>query len=220
MAYTTIDDPSAFFQTTLYSGTGNTQSITNTGNSDLQPDWVWLKVRSNGTYGHALFDSVRGVNKKLSSNATSAEEDQSSDVSLSAFNSDGFTLGGYFNNVNQSGQTFVSWQWKKTADAGFDIVSYSGNNSTNRQISHSLSAKPDMMLVKCRQAGLWKIYHSSLGATKYLVLSDTAGVVDNNSTWNDTEPTSSDFTLGDDGNVNETGETYINYLFAEKKGYI
>ena len=63
--YTAIDDPSAYFQTTLYSGTGSEQSITNTGNSDLQPDWVWLKVRSNGTYGHALFDSVRGVNKVI-----------------------------------------------------------------------------------------------------------------------------------------------------------
>ena len=214
MAYTEIDDSSAYFQTTLYSGTGSSQSITNTGNSDLQPDFVWIKARSDAG-GHALYDSVRGTTKRLASHNNAAEGTVSGGVT--AFGADGFTVGND-GDVN-SASSIVSWNWKKTADAGFDIVSYSGNNSTNRQISHSLSAKPDMMIVKCRQSGLWKIYHSSLGATKYLVLSDTAAAVDNNSTWNDTEPTSSNFTLGDDGNVNETGETYINYLFAEKKGY-
>jgi len=215
MAYTTIDDPSAYFQTTLYTGNGGTLAVTNGGNSDLQPDWLWLKKR-NASVNHFLFDSVRGASKELNSNNNEAEASPSN--YLSSFNSDGFTIGSD-SDINGSSDTHVAWQWKETADAGFDIVSYSGNNSTNRQISHSLSAKPDMMIVKCRQSGLWKIYHSSLGATKYLVLSDTAAAVDNNSTWNDTEPTSSNFTLGDDGNVNETGETYINYLFAEKKGY-
>ena len=215
MAYTTIDDPSAYFQTTLYTGNGGTLAVTNGGNSDLQPDWLWLKKR-NASVNHFLFDSVRGASKELNSNNTEAEASPSN--YLSSFNSDGFTIGSD-SDINGSSDTHVAWQWKETADAGFDIVSYSGNNSTNRQISHSLSAKPDMMIVKCRQSGLWKIYHSSLGATKYLVLSDTAAAVDNNSTWNDTEPTSSNFTLGDDGNVNETGETYINYLFAEKKGF-
>ena len=212
MAYTTIDKPSDYFETKLYTGTGSEQSITGL---DFAPNWVWVKCRSDAE-NHVLHDTVRGATKVLHSDTTDGEYTVAQ--GLKSFNSDGFTLG-TSNFMNQSSRTFASWNWKKTADAGFDIVSYSGNNSTNRQISHSLSAKPDMMLVKCRQAGLWKIYHSSLGATKYLVLSDTAGVVDNNSTWNDTEPTSSNFTLGDDGNVNETGETYINYLFAEKKGY-
>ena len=214
MAYTTIDDPSDYFNTKLYTGNGaSSHAITGVG---FQPDWTWNKNRSSAT-NHALTDSVRGTPLRLMSNNNEAEINQT--TGLLSFDTDGFTVGadsGY----NGNGNSIVSWNWKETATAGFDIVSYSGNNSTNRQISHSLSAKPDMMLVKCRQAGLWKIYHSSLGATKYLVLSDTAGVVDNNSTWNDTEPTSSNFTLGDDGNVNETGETYINYLFAEKKGYI
>ena len=64
MAYTTIDDPSAHFQTTLYSGTGSTASVTNGGNSDLQPDWVWIKAR-NATRDHRLLDSTRGVQKNL-----------------------------------------------------------------------------------------------------------------------------------------------------------
>ena len=71
-AYTTIDDPSAHFQTALYTGTGSTQSITNDGNSDLQPDWVWVKKR-NATESHALADSTRGTSATLFSNAESAE---------------------------------------------------------------------------------------------------------------------------------------------------
>ena len=64
MAYTTIDDPSAHFQAVLYTGTGSTQSITNDGNSDLKPDWVWVKKR-DGTESHALSDSTRGTSATL-----------------------------------------------------------------------------------------------------------------------------------------------------------
>ena len=215
MSYTNgLDKPSDYFEAFAYTGDGNTKV---NFASDFTPDMTWFKVRNN-TYDHQIHDSVRGVSVGYLDSATNVAEQSS--YPIASFDSDGVTtVSGNITGVNKTSDLMVSWNWKKTADAGFDIVSYSGNNSTNRQISHSLSAKPDMMLVKCRQAGLWKIYHSSLGATKYLVLSDTAGVVDNNSTWNDTEPTSSNFTLGDDGNVNETGETYINYLFAEKKSF-
>jgi len=223
MAYTTIDDPSAYFQTTLYSGTGSSQAVTNTGNSDLQPDWVWLKVRSNGTYGHVVFDSVRGVNKALFPNANNVEEDQSSDVSLSSFNSDGFTVGGYFNNVNQSGQTFVSWQWKKTADAGFDIVTATGN-ATAKTISHSLSAIPHVMIAKEKSGSVndWTIYHHKNTAapeTDSLILNETNATADQNTHWNDTAPTSSVFTVGTGSVVNRNSSTYVYYLFSEKQGY-
>jgi hypothetical protein len=46
MAYTNIDDPSAYFQTAIYTGTGAAQSVTNDGNSDLKPDFLWIKKRS------------------------------------------------------------------------------------------------------------------------------------------------------------------------------
>ena len=107
MAYTTIDDPSAHFQTVLYSGNGSTQSITNGGNSDLQPDWVWIKERS-ASDNHKSYDSSRGTTKKISQNDTSTEENQEG---LTAFNSDGFSLGSHAGS-NQSGQTYVAWQWK------------------------------------------------------------------------------------------------------------
>ena len=72
MAYTNIDDPSAYFQTALYTGNGSSQSITNDGNSDMQPDWVWVKSRSIA-YHNVVFDSSRGVNNRLSTNLTAAE---------------------------------------------------------------------------------------------------------------------------------------------------
>jgi len=117
MAYTTIDDPSAYFQTTLYTGNGGTQSITNTGNSDLQPDWIWIKER-NGTSDSAITDSVRGNTKIFTSNDKAAEG-TSSDY-ITAFNSDGFSTG-QNNQINESNKTHAAWQWKETADAGFSI---------------------------------------------------------------------------------------------------
>jgi len=241
MAYTTIDDPSAYFQTTLYSGTGSSQAVTNTGNSDLQPDWVWLKVRSNGTYGHAIFDSVRGVNKVIGSNTTNAEEDQSSDVSLSSFNSDGFTVGGYFNNVNQSGQTFVSWQWKAgtgftndasgtsigsidsagsvNTDAGFSIIKWTGNDA-NATVAHGLGAVPGMFIVKNLSNATtgWYVYHQSLGNTNHILLDTAAALVDDIN-WNDTSPTSTVINLGGQTGSNGPSNSMLVYCFAEKKGY-
>ena len=106
-----IDDPSAFYQAALYTGNDGTQAIVNDGNSDLQPDWVWIKCRS-GTYGteeHNLFDSVRGTTKFLRSSGTTAELTDTN--SLSAFNSDGFTVVSR-DSVNGSSSEYAAWQWK------------------------------------------------------------------------------------------------------------
>ena len=68
-AYTTIDNPELYFQTKLYTGTGSSLAITLDGDEDMSPNLVWIKVRSNGTYGHTVYDSVRGVNKAISSSS-------------------------------------------------------------------------------------------------------------------------------------------------------
>ena len=130
MAYTNIDDPSAYFQTALYSGTGSTQSITNDGNSDLQPDWVWVKSRSNGGTHNVVFDSSRGVNNRLSTNLTIAEDTGGGYGVVSAFNTDGFTVNPQtgLTNVGGNGYTYVGWQWK--ANGGTTTsVSASGTGS-------------------------------------------------------------------------------------------
>ena len=218
MAYTTIDDPSAYFQTKLYTGTGSSLALTNDGNSDLQPDWVWIKER-NGATNQMLTDSVRGATKTLHSQNTDTESTDAQ--ALKSFNSDGFTVG-TDGDVNTSSDTYVAWNWKKTADAGFDIVSYTGNGSA-RTISHSLSAVPDMMIVKNRdEAEEWTVYHAgntSAPATDYLALNTNGATTDSNTRWNDTAPTSSVFTVGTSDVVNKNTIKYIAYLFAEKKGY-
>ena len=218
MAYTTIDDPSAYFQTKLYTGTGSSLALTNDGNSDLQPDWVWIKER-NGATNQMLTDSVRGATKTLHSQNTDTESTDAQ--ALKSFNSDGFTVG-TDGDVNTSSDTYVAWNWKKTADAGFDIVSYTGNGSA-RTISHSLSAVPGWIIVKNRDEGeSWPIYHhknTSAPATDYLALNDTHATTDSNTRWNDTAPTSSVFTVGTSDVVNKNTVKYIAYLFAEKQGY-
>ncbi len=108
MAYTTIDDPSVYFQTTIYTGTGSEQAITHGGNPDLQADWVWIK-RRDAANNHRLTDVVRGATKEIYSDLADAEDTQAQ--GLKSFASDGFTLGtnaGY----NADGGTYVAWNWK------------------------------------------------------------------------------------------------------------
>ena len=219
MAYTTIDDPSAFFQTTLYTGDGGgTRAVTHGGNSDLNADWVWIKDRGT-TSTHYIFDSVRGVQKHLSSASTSQELSDAN--SLKAFNSDSFTLG-TSGNVNGNTRTFVSWNWKESVTAGFDILTYEGTDSA-RTVAHNLGVKPDWIIVKNIDSSdppfNWRSYHSALGAGIAMKPNGTDAVSTAADYWNDTEPTSSVFSVKDSGETNNSSQTYIAYLFAEKQGY-
>ena len=139
MPYTTIDDPSAHFQTATYTGTGSSNTITNDGNSNLQPDWLWIKKRAGGSdRAHQLYDSNRGATKLIHSNTDGAESTTS--TGLSTFNTDGFTVVSD-DGANGNGNTYVGWQWKAggttpTKTYRVVVVSDSGNkyrfrNSTN-----------------------------------------------------------------------------------------
>ena len=88
-------------------------------------------------------------------------------------------------------------------------------------IPHHLGAVPKMIIVKRLDAGSWnwQVYHTSLGATKYIGLNDTTGAGTSSSRWYDVEPTSSVFTLGNDSDVNVNDATFVAYVFAEKQGY-
>ena len=223
MAYTTIDDPSAYFQTKIYAGTdASPQAFTLDGNSDLQPDWVWIKNRGYANK-HVVFDSVRGVEKSLTTNSTAAEVNQNADGGyLSAFNSDGFTLtegSSSDNDTNDNRYTYVAWNWKETADAGFDIVSYTGSGSA-KTVAHNLGVKPDVIICKSR-SGVeeWRPYFSALGATYGMRLNGTNAKDDDAGYWNDVEPTSSVFTVGTNAGTNGDGVTFIAYCFSAKQGY-
>jgi hypothetical protein len=215
MAYTTIDNPELYFQVKIYTGDASTQAVTLDGDEDMQPNFVWIKNRATTGY-NTLFDSVRGVEKPLWSNATSSEGSDSN--TLTAFGSDGFTVGSDAA-VNGSGNSLVAYCWKESADAGFDIVTYTGNE-TARTISHSLSAKPRVIICKGRSvASNWTTQHGSYGAEKQFQLQETDAVADHATTWNDTEPTTSVFSVGTGTACNDNGETFVAYLFAEKQGF-
>jgi hypothetical protein len=212
-----VEDSSSAFQTTLYTGNGSTQSITNGGNSDLQPDLIWIKNR-DASDSSVITDAVRGVTKILASDANTAEATDADTVT--AFASDGFALGAD-DKVNTNTEKYVSWNWKESATNGFDIVSYTGN-ATARTISHSLGVAPRLMMVKnLADSDNWCVYHASMAAdpqTDYLSLNTNSNITDDSTVWNDTAPTSSVFSVGTSSLTNGNTEAMIAYLFAEVDG--
>ena len=214
LADPTIDDPSAYFQTTLYAGNGSTQSITNGGNSNLQPDLIWIKNRS-ATDNHVLTDAVRGATKIISSDSRDAETTDADTVT--AFASDGFALGAD-DKVNTSSENYVAWQWKEGSTPGFDIVTYTGTGS-GANISHSLGVKPSVVIVKCRSDSSthWIVNDWSGDYANKLKLNETEAA--SGSSGFVTAATSSTFTLGTDTDVNGSSRTYVAYCFAEVESF-
>jgi len=228
-----INKPDTYFNTVLWTGDGTTKNITGVG---FQPDLVWAKKRS-ATGFHAWCDSVRGGTKNIFSNSSGAEETSATDWILS-FASDGFGVNSA-GNLNQSAATYVGWNWlasnttasntdgsitstvSANTTSGFSIVSYTGTGVGNSAtIGHSLGVAPSMIIVKSRDSTGrgWIVYHKSLGATKKLDLNDTTAATTSSGNWNDTEPTSTVFSVGTGGDTNTT-DNFIAYCFAEKKGF-
>jgi len=238
MAYTNIDDPSAYFHTQLYTGAGSELVITNDGNSDLQPDFIWIKQRNTGQ-NHNIYDSNRGATTMLYPDLTNAE--YSAGESLKSFNTDGFTVGNY-GTVGTSGGTYVAWQWKANGgttasntdgnitstvqvnqDAGFSIVTYTGNGSNNQTIGHGLGVQPSWWVVKNRSGGStnWLFGASSIlgGTSNYLKLNDTSANTEYNNIWGDSPTSSTLFRVSNLSHLNTNGSNYVAYLFANKQGY-
>jgi len=216
MAYTTIDDPTLYFSSTIWTGNGSDDRNIVIDGTGMQPDFLWIKSR-NDTDNHRLVDSVRGATKHLESDGNGAEQTSSN---VKAFTSTGVTLSNN-GSVNANSELYVGWSWKESATAGFDIVTYTGNQ-TARTISHNLGAVPKMMIVKTRSTtGNWGVYHVGLGtANKRLELDGNAAEDTGTSVWNDTDPTSSVFSVGNNDRItNGNGMTYVAYLFADVKGY-
>jgi len=204
------------FSTYLYTGTGATQTITNGINESGNGALTWIKSRTSAQ-SHILNDTVRGAGNNLLSDSTSAS--LIINDTLTAFGSTGFTLGVDSNGVvNASGQNFVSWTFREQPKF-FDIVTWTGNGVAGRQITHNLGSAPGCILVKSTSGNIaWQVYHRSIGATDFLVLNTTAAKQPSISPWNNTEPTSSVFTVGDGGGVNLNGAEYVAYLFAHNAG--
>jgi hypothetical protein len=225
-----------YFNVALYTGDGaNPRTVSGVG---FQPDFVWFKSRSVGYY-HQLFDAVRGTTKVLYSNASDAEVTNNSNGTLTAFNSDGFTLGGTSStsDVNGSGITFVSWNWnaggstvtntsgtisaqvRANTTSGFSVVTYTAPSSGAFTVGHGLGVAPAFIITKSRSnAYSWGTYHQSIGNTGRVDLNSTSGTTTTqNSAWNNTSPTSTVFSMGSDWAG--SGITYVAYCFAPVAGY-
>jgi len=224
----TIEDGSTAMDVALYTGNGSTQSITSL---NMSPDFVWIKDRSL-TAGHALFDSVRGVQKRLRSDTTSVELTDTG--YLTSFDSNGFSIGSHAA-VNYNTSAYVGWAWdggtttatndngsiqstvRANPSAGFSIVKYTGTGSAV-SVGHGLNSAPQFVIVKGTDfADHWHVYHSDV-YPKYLRLSTTDGEITNTNVF-PSAPSNTVLNIGTDAGVNTNTKNFIAYCFAPVAGY-
>jgi len=227
MAYTNIKKSSDYFNTKLYTGTGATQSIT----TEFQPDFTWIKTRSN-IEGHELYDAVRGATKMISSNSSNAETTKS--TALTSFNSDGFTLGNNFE-VNASGRTFASWNWKANGTgvantdgtitstvsanttAGFSIATWSGTGS-NGSIGHGLGGVDCMIIKNTNSVRDFYFWQKTMAYNTRLEMNNTETFT--TGTDNMTAlPDATKINMATSTQNNGSSQNYVGYFFQEKQGF-
>lgn len=242
-----ISNGAQYMAATLYTGTGSNITIANSqsngGNNPLgktfYPDFVWTKGRSAAT-NNIQIDSVRGGANYLISDSTSAEVNNAA-AAIQSFSSTGYVMG-TGGAVNTNGATYVAWQWlagagssssntngsitstvSVNASSGFSIATYTGTDAAGT-IGHGLGVAPSMIITKNKSwsAGTnWGVYHTSVGATKFLQLNTTSASI-TGTAWNNTAPTSSVFSVGG-GSYGESnyrsGDTFVAYCFAAVRGY-
>lgn len=226
-----------FMAATTYTGNAAVRSLSNAVNNvSFQPDLVWIKSRTPGATNHALFDSSRGATKYLSSNTTTAETTLAQ--SLTALNADGFSLGTDTTLVNASANSYVAWQWKAggaavsntqgtitsqvsaNTTAGFSVVTWVGNLTSGATVGHSLGVAPKLIIFFNRSiVGERPVYSSVIGAANYLYINATNASAAFTGFFNNTAPTASVFSLGNDARTNGSGNNLVAYCFAEIAGF-
>ncbi len=226
-------NPRDYFDTKLYTGNGSTQSITGLG---FSPDLLWIKNRA-ASVNHQLHDTIRGASKGFNSNNNNAEY---TDVdAVTSFDANGWSMDNNYNSHNQSTVSYVGWAWnaggstvsntdgsitssvRANTDAGFSIVSYTGNGTAGETVGHGLNAAPDLIIVKNRDKGTegyWAVRHSSVGSA-YLLLDLANQQGTNTGVWTSTSPTSSVFSVGSSWAVNNSTDVYMAYCWSEVAGF-
>ena len=233
-----VPDGSAHHQAILWSGNSSSQTVSQTGNSGFTPDWAIIKSRSFAN-GANSFDVVRGSTKGLATFDTGAEDTNSDGVAFgigSGKGTLGFTGAGNTGDINNSGRTYVGLTWKAggsastnevgsidssvsvNTTAGISVGTYSGSSS-NATIGHGLGLVPRMIWVKKRQAANWSVYSAVAGNTHYQYLDTEAARVDDSSYWQDTDPTTTVFSIGTSSDVQGSGKTFVFYAMADVAGY-
>ena len=248
MAYTTINKPTEHFNTLLYTGDNANRSFTGVG-FEPSLTWIKARNNTTWHLLYdAVRTAGTGKELHSNSNQAEGASSSSLYGYLSSFDSDGFsTVNGSdaSDALNEVNRTYVAWNWKAgtsftndasatgigtidstgsvNQDAGFSICSYTGNGTSGASVKHGLSTKPAMMIIKNRdEADSWQVYHhknTSAPATETLQLNETGATSDTSNRWNDTEPTTAIFTLGNNTTVNKNTINYIGYIFSEKQAY-
>ena len=231
-----IADGSKYFQTTLYTATGSALEVNQIGNSTFQPDFVWVKNRTQAS-GQMINDAITGPQKFLRADNTDAQTTQAQ--GLVSFDADGFSVGtnGDFNYGTDS---FVGWQWLAgngtasngngsitstvTANqtAGFSVISYTGNATGGATIGHGLSQAPEMVITKDLDNGTgrnWAVYHVVPGPTKYAELDGSNPFYTGSTRWNNTAPSSTVVTLGSQQTTNDSGSAMIAFCWHSVEGF-
>jgi len=201
-----------YFSTFLYKGTDATQTITNGIDLSTKGGLVWIKDRTSAA-NHYLFDTERGATSRIFSNLTNAASTTSSTNYFQSFNNNGFTVG-YAN--SDAASNYASWSIAK-APKFFDVVTWTGDGTSPRAISHNLGSAPGCVIVKQTNAvNDWCVWHTSTGTNKSAALNTTAAF----GTFAERikSVTSTTFSVGNSSTVNDSGATYVAYLFAHDAG--
>ncbi len=232
------EEPADYFDTILYTGDGNTnQTIGSTSPYILQfnPDFVWIKSRSNGSGHHSLGNRVIG-DFFLNSNQ-SVDEYSFSSFNFNTNNTIDVPVSGNNYSMNTSSETYVAWNWlaggsassnsngsitssvSANTKAGFSIVSFDLQSSGSKTVGHGLSAAPELYFIKGRTSSgaHWFTYYGD--ATDYMTLNNTSAGADDDRLWDDTSPTSTVFTVGSLFTSGSYGAAHIAYCFHSVDGY-
>ncbi len=209
---TYVDD---VFNTYIWDGTGSAQTITNGIDLNGEGGMVWTKVRDYSD-NHYLADSERGKTgtyfDELASNATYGSQ-TTRPWGITSFNSNGFSLGGNNNQFNSSSYNYCSWTFRK-APGFFDVITYTGDGTDNRNISHSLGSTPGMLIIKVLDVtDDWVVWHRSVSGSDILRLNRNAGAGGYYSSI-PSSPSSTHFTVSSNVKANQSGKTYVAYVFA------
>jgi len=214
--------------TGMYGGGGSGQTINNGIDLAGEGGMVWITNRPSDNLHSSrnpIFDTERGAGKFVYSDEPQSEKNDLTE--LSSFNSNGFSLGdatGGYGATNDKGNAtrqanngdhYVSWTFRK-CPGFFDVVTYTGNGTSGRTIAHNLGSVPGSIWIKAYSHNNtnWAVYHKETGNTKILVLDEADATATSTAYWNDTSPTSSVFTVGNQSRVNANGETYVAYIFG------
>ena len=203
-------------------GTGTTNNIVNGIDLAGEGGAVWGKSRDLQD-DHLMFDTERGAGKLLRPNRNDVLEQTLTTTGITSFNSNGFTCGGGAIGFNSTGYDSIAWTFRK-CPGFFDCVTYTGNGSAGRSISHNLGTTVGMLIIKRRNnQGGWHVWHRSEPTKAFRLDTYAEGSTSNapyyfGNNSSVVAPTSTAFTVGGNSEVNNNGDTYVAYLFAHNNG--